>query len=79
MVFWAALRDLRIARSSQAVRRNQSLNEISAWNYPVNVSALRGKMIMGVAVVSLDGYIADDNDGVGRLFDWMGNGDVRRF
>lgn len=28
------------------------------------------------AVVSLDGFMADDNDGVGPLFDWGGNGDV---
>ena len=28
------------------------------------------------AVVSLDGFMADDNDGVGPLFDWLGNGDV---
>jgi len=34
-----------------------------------------GKAIMG-AVVSLDGYMADDDDGVGPLFDWLGNGDV---
>jgi dihydrofolate reductase len=34
-----------------------------------------GKTIMG-AVVSLDGFIADDNDSVGPLFDWYGNGDV---
>jgi dihydrofolate reductase len=34
-----------------------------------------GKTIMG-AIVSLDGYMADDNDGVGPLFDWLGNGDV---
>ncbi len=34
-----------------------------------------GKTIMG-AVVSLDGFIADDGDGVGPLFDWYGNGDV---
>lgn len=34
-----------------------------------------GKTIMG-AVVSLDGYIAMDNDGVGPLVDWFGNGDV---
>ena len=33
------------------------------------------KTVMG-AVVSLDGFIADDNDGVGPLFDWYGNGDV---
>ncbi len=33
------------------------------------------KTIMG-AVVSLDGFMADDNDGVGPLFDWLGNGDV---
>lgn len=33
------------------------------------------KTIMG-AIVSLDGYIADDGDGVGPLFDWLGNGDV---
>jgi hypothetical protein len=30
---------------------------------------------MVVAAVSLDGFIADDNDGVGPLFDWLGNGD----
>jgi dihydrofolate reductase len=35
-----------------------------------------GKAIMGAAAVSLDGFIADDNDGVGPLFDWLGNGDV---
>ena len=34
-----------------------------------------GKTIMG-AVVSLDGFMADDNDGVGPMFDWFGNGDV---
>jgi dihydrofolate reductase len=34
-----------------------------------------GKAIMG-AVVSLDGFMADDNDGVGPMFDWLGNGDV---
>ena len=34
-----------------------------------------GKTVMG-AVVSLDGFIAGDNDGVGPLFDWLGNGDV---
>jgi hypothetical protein len=28
------------------------------------------------AVVSLDGFMADDSDGVGPLFDWLGNGDV---
>src|ERR687892_1480814 len=34
-----------------------------------------GKTVMG-AVVSLDGFMADDDDGVGLLFDWLGNGDV---
>jgi hypothetical protein len=37
---------------------------------------IMGKTIMGVAAVSLDGFIADDNDGVGPLFDWLGSGDV---
>jgi hypothetical protein len=36
---------------------------------------IKGKTIMG-AVVSLHGFMADDNDGVGPLFDWLGNGDV---
>jgi dihydrofolate reductase len=31
---------------------------------------------MGVAAVSLDGYIADDKDDVGPLFDWLGSGEV---
>ncbi len=35
-----------------------------------------GKTIMGVAAVSLDGFIADDNDDVGPLFDWLGRGDA---
>lgn len=35
-----------------------------------------GKTIMSVAAVSLYGFIADDNDEVGPLFDWMRNGDV---
>jgi dihydrofolate reductase len=34
------------------------------------------KTIMGAAAVSLDGFIADDNDGIGSLFDYLGNGDV---
>jgi hypothetical protein len=34
-----------------------------------------GRTIMG-AVVSLDGFIAHDDDDVGPLFDWYGNGDV---
>lgn len=28
------------------------------------------------AAVSLDGFMADDRDEVGPLFDWYGNGDV---
>jgi len=35
-----------------------------------------GKTIMGVAAVSLDGFIADDNDDIGPLFDWLGSGDI---
>jgi dihydrofolate reductase len=35
-----------------------------------------GKTIMGAAAVSLDGFIADDNDEVRPLFDWLGTGDV---
>ena len=34
-----------------------------------------GKTVM-TAVVSLDGFIADEDDRVGPLFDWFGNGDV---
>lgn len=34
-----------------------------------------GKVIMD-ATVSVDGFIADENDDVGPLFDWYGNGDV---
>ena len=37
---------------------------------------LMSNVIMSAAAVSLDGFIADDNDGVGPLFDWLGNGDV---
>jgi hypothetical protein len=28
------------------------------------------------AAVSLDGFVADDDDTVGPLFDWYGNGDT---
>jgi hypothetical protein len=28
------------------------------------------------ATMSLDGFVADDNDQVGPLFDWYSNGDV---
>src|ERR671934_212268 len=34
-----------------------------------------GKTIMGAAAVSLGGFIADENDDVGPLFDWL-SGDV---
>jgi dihydrofolate reductase len=33
------------------------------------------KVVLG-ATVSLDGFIADEDDRVGPLFDWYGNGDV---
>ena len=32
--------------------------------------------VIASATVSLDGFIADDEDRVGPLFDWYGNGDV---
>lgn len=32
--------------------------------------------IMGCASVSSDGFIADDNDRIGPLFDWLSNGDT---
>ena len=35
-----------------------------------------GKTIMGVAAVSLDGFIADETDDLEPLFDWLGTGDV---
>ena len=35
-----------------------------------------GKTVMGAAAVSLDGFIPDENDDVGSLFDWLGSGDV---
>jgi dihydrofolate reductase len=34
-----------------------------------------GQAVMGT-VVSLDGFIADDHDDVGPLFDWFSNGEV---
>jgi hypothetical protein len=37
-----------------------------------------GKTIMG-AIVSPDGYIADERDDVGPLFDGLGNGDTAPF
>jgi dihydrofolate reductase len=37
---------------------------------------IMGKTIMGVAAVSLDGFIADNNDDVGPLFDWLDRGDA---
>jgi len=35
-----------------------------------------GRAIMGAAAVSLDGYMAYEDDTVGPLFDWLSNGDV---
>lgn len=32
--------------------------------------------VIAQATMSLDGFIADENDAVGPLFDWYGNGDV---
>ena len=34
------------------------------------------KVIMSCAAVSADGFIADENDEVGPLFDWLTSGDV---
>jgi dihydrofolate reductase len=41
----------------------------------VDKGGTMGKVIMH-AVVSVDGFIADDHDDVGPLFDWYFNGDV---
>ncbi len=35
-----------------------------------------GKVVM-YSTVSVDGFVADENDQVGPLFDWMSSGDVR--
>jgi dihydrofolate reductase len=35
-----------------------------------------GRTIMGAAAVSLDGYIAYEDDTVGPMFDWLTNGDT---
>jgi hypothetical protein len=35
-----------------------------------------GKAVMSSAAVCLDGFMADDDDGIGPLFEWPGNGDV---
>lgn len=35
-----------------------------------------GKTIVNVAVVFLNGSVADDHDGIEPLFGWLGNGDV---
>jgi dihydrofolate reductase len=35
-----------------------------------------GRTIMGAAAVSMDGYMAYDDDTVGPLFDWLSNGDT---
>jgi dihydrofolate reductase len=51
------------------------MNERGAPETSRRDNAAVGKTIMG-AVVSLDGFIADDDDNVGPLFDWFGNGDV---
>ncbi len=32
--------------------------------------------VIGVATVSLDGFVAEESDVVGPLFDWYGNGEV---
>lgn len=34
------------------------------------------RTILGCASVSLDGYIAHEDDSIDPLFDWLGNGDV---
>jgi dihydrofolate reductase len=34
------------------------------------------RTIMGAAAVSLDGFIAYEDDTVGQMFDWLGNGDT---
>ena len=35
-----------------------------------------GRTIMGAAAVSLDGYMAHDDDTVDPMFDWLSNGDT---
>jgi dihydrofolate reductase len=32
--------------------------------------------VIAIMSMSLDGYVADDNDGVAEVFDWYGSGDV---
>src|SRR3954465_10428561 len=48
---------------------------------PERLSALRSRedgmgKVIAAASMSLDGYIAKDDNTIGRLFDWFQNGDV---
>jgi hypothetical protein len=60
-------------RSPDSKRRG--LKSIGCGQDGTRKGEIVGKTIMG-AVMSLDGFMADDNDGVGPLFDWLGNGDA---
>jgi dihydrofolate reductase len=57
-------------------RSDPRLDAVITRKTITRVGTSMGKTIMGVAAVFLDGFIADDNDDVGPLFDWFGSGDV---
>jgi len=44
---------------------------------PIALEESMSTTVMGCAAVSMDGYIADDADGIGPMFEWLSSGDVR--
>ena len=45
------------------------------WGHPKAEESPVGKVVM-YSSVSVDGFVADENDQPGPLFDWLSNGDV---
>src|SRR5687767_15222053 len=48
---------------------------LTLWGHPKAKESPVGKVVM-YASVSVDGFVADENDQPGPLFDWLSSGDV---
>ena len=64
---WPLPADLFLARATA--------HDTLIWGHPKAKESPVGKVVM-YSSVSVDGFVADENDQPGPLFDWLSNGDV---
>src|SRR5262249_21305804 len=65
----------RLAAASRLIPTRLATRETPLWVLPEQRREPMGKVVM-YSTVSVDGFIADEHDQPGPLFDWLSSGDV---